>query len=1154
HYKDYSEWQNQTREKTRAKQQEKYWLKQFEGEIPELNLPTDYPRPVRRTFEGKTLLFRSDRGETAALKSTAHRQGATLYMVLRAIFDTFLSRLSGQEAIIIGTPVAGRGHADLNGIIGMFVNTLALRSYPGGAETYAGHLEKIKQNTLEAFENQDYPFEKLVEKLGINRENSRRPLFDVMFLMQNMELPEIEIPGLKLKPYHYENKTAKFELTLQGMEVGEELEFRLAYSTKLFEEETIHRYITYFKRMLATVPGEPGSKLAGIEILSPQEKQQILQNFNDTAARYPKTKTLAQLFEEQVEKSPGNLALAYENKQLTYKELNEKTNRLAERLSAEGAIPGSIVAMETERSLEMIIGIMAVLKTGAAYMPVAPEYPGDRKRYMIKDSGAKILIRKISRENLQEKLNADCKIIDININAPGDTNSFNTSNTFNTSELAYLIYTSGTTGKPKGAAIENRQVVNLVKALEKRIYRYGEPVGISLVSPYIFDASVKQIFPALLLGHTLEVVPEHIRFDGDRLVQFYKKKKIRVADGTPFHLKLILNAHRELGTDFPVQRFVIGGEQLERDQAEKIIRTIRRDDFKIVNVYGPTECCDVTTTYDIDMKTLSQERKVPIGKPIANVNVYIVGPGGNLQGIGIPGELWIGGNGLGRGYLNRPETTHERFIPNPFNKPAKDTTSTSGTPGTLYKTGDLARWRSDGNIEYLGRIDHQVKIRGFRIELGEIESQLLEHRDIKEAVVIVKGDTKGENKEDRYLCAYIVPAREIPVRRIREYLTGKLPAYMLPSKIAVIEAVPVTANGKIDRRALPEPGKETAGTFIAPQGEVEKTLADLWAQALKIDIKQIGIDDNFFHLGGHSLKAMQLTAKIHNRLNVALQLPQLFAKPTIRALAAYIETAAQEKFQPIKAVEKKKYYPLSPAQKRMYLLQQMENSGTGYNMPLAVLLEGDLERKRLEKTFRKLLERHESFRTAFDMREGEAVQVIYKAAALEFGIRYYGNVGGGEREEAVIEEFIRPFDLTRAPLVRAALLERETGAASTPAHILILDMHHIISDGVSFGIFVGDFIKLFNNEELSPLEIQYKDFSEWQNNRVKTRGLKKEQAWWRQKFERELEVLELPYDYPRPPLQSFAGSSIYSEIGKQQAAGIRELAVKEEATLFMVVN
>ncbi|MCP4148939.1 MAG: amino acid adenylation domain-containing protein, partial [bacterium] len=523
----------------------------------------------------------------------------------------------------------------------------------------------------------------------------------------------------------------------------------------------------------------------------------------------------------------------------------------------------------------------------------------------------------IEPQNSQNSLNSSKSFNSSNsFNSCNSPNSVNSCNSFNSpNSLAYLIYTSGTTGKPKGVVIEHRSVVNLVEGLKTKVYHYEEPVRVSLVSPYIFDASVKQIFPALLLGHTLVVVPEEKRFDGDQLVKYYKDHKVTVSDGTPVHLKLIISSD-ELGTEFPVKQFVVGGEALERELVERVKERLSGDEIRIVNVYGPTECCDVATAYTITRATETKNR-IPIGRPLSNVNIYILGKYGEVQPIGVPGELHIGGSGLGRGYLNRPEHTAEKFVVPPAtlrgprdgapwnpdspsdNKPEKVNPSNPmrtapqikafGGPGTfsrkgswspkasLYRTGDLACWQPDGNIAFLGRFDHQVKIRGFRIELGEIESLLVRHQDIDEAVVIVLGD----GKDAQYLCAYIVSGEAITLAELREYLSGDLPDYMQPSNVMHLEKLPLTPSGKVDRKALPQPERNMEETYTAPRNGTEEKLVEIWAAVLDLEQECIGIDDNFFQMGGHSLKATILTTKVHKELHVKIPLGEIFKKATI---------------------------------------------------------------------------------------------------------------------------------------------------------------------------------------------------------------------------------------------------------------------------------
>ncbi|MCP4148934.1 MAG: amino acid adenylation domain-containing protein, partial [bacterium] len=812
HYKDYSEWQNQTKEKERVKKQETYWLKQFEGEIPVLNLPTDYPRPAIRTFEGKKLFFRLDEGETVALKSIALAHGATLYMVLLTLFNSFLSKLSGQEDVIIGTPTAGRGHADLGDIIGMFVNTLGLRNQPQRDKTYEEFLEHVKETTLNAFDNQDYQFEELVETLTINRDASRNPLFDVMFLLQNMELTKIEIPGLKLKPFDYEIKTAKFDLTLQGTESGEQMEFGLTYTTKLFKEETIRRFITYFKRIVSRVLEEPGAKLAEIDILAPEEKQRVLYDFNDTAAQYPAAKTLHRLFAEQVERTPANIAI--KPQALTYLQLDEAAARLARHLQARGVGENDLVAILVDRSIEMITGILAILKAGGAYLPIHPHQPGERITFILDDSSVNLLLTTTSAaenitfreeilylDEMEQKTTEEAHPTPIREAPP-----LTTGGTATPARLAYIIYTSGSTGTPKGVMVEHRAVVNILTALQKR-YPLLETDTYLFKTSYVFDVSVTEIFGWYMGGGQLALLEKEGEKDPSKILETVAEMRVTHINFVPAMFNVFTGALNETNIHklATLKYIFLAGEALSSQLVTKFRQL--NDDIILENIYGPTEATIYAAGYSLSQ--WNRADRIPIGTPMPNLRLYILDKDKNIQPIGVPGELCIAGVGLARGYLNRPELTAEKFEKATPSFPANGDPITDTT---IYRTGDLCRWQPDGKVEYMGRMDYQVKIRGYRIELGEIESMLLKHHEIKEAVVM---DREDDNNE-KFLCAYYVTehtpgpetkeSEKFQQSALRDYMSGKLPDYMLPAYFVELEKLPLTPSGKIHRQALPSSG------------------------------------------------------------------------------------------------------------------------------------------------------------------------------------------------------------------------------------------------------------------------------------------------------------------------------------------------------------
>jgi len=816
-YKDYAEWQNSASQKKIIHKQQEYWLRQFAAEAPVLNLPCDYPRPIMQSFEGEVLSFELPAQSARALNQLALDTDTTLYMVLLAIYNVLLSKLSGQEDIVVGTPGAGRRHADLDRIIGMFVSTLAMRNYPEGNKKFIDFLAELKQTTLETFENQDYPFEELVDKLAINRDAGRNPLFDVMFAMQNMNVSEIEIPGLHLKPYPFFNETSIFDLNLHCIEIEKKLLFTLEYCTKLFETATIERFISYFREVISIVTGNPGIKITDIEIISGEEKKQLLVEFNDTLSDFPQEKTIHRLFQEQVDRTPDHIAAVFKRRQLSYKQLNTSANRLARLLREKGVKTGMIVGIMLERSLEMLIGIIAILKAGGAYLPIDAQYPEERKKYMLTDSKIRVLLTNFDRENAVDRVLPGIEKIDLR-----DEKTYiyegksNTPPNINTgSDLVYVIYTSGSTGNPKGVILEHRNLVNLLDFQYKRTnIDCSKILQFSTIS---FDASFHEIFSALLTGGTICLVDANTRTHIPGLFKYIHENRVKTLFLPISFLKLIFGEDDYIKL-IPgcVTHIQTAGDQVVISHHFK--EYLNRNNVFLHNHYGPSETHVVTTL------TINPREEIPelpsIGKPIANTRIYILDKNNGLLPRGAPGELWIGGVQVGRGYLNNPELTAEKFDKDLWDYrdyqddnqkflrggPGGAVFSKSAPTGRrrqkLYKTGDLARWLPEGNIEFLGRIDSQVKIRGFRVELGEIESQLLGHNRIKNAAVAVKTDKSG----DKCLCAYVVAGKEsneLSISELRAFLSEKLPGYMIPAFFVLLDHLPLTPNGKVDRKALP---------------------------------------------------------------------------------------------------------------------------------------------------------------------------------------------------------------------------------------------------------------------------------------------------------------------------------------------------------------
>jgi amino acid adenylation domain-containing protein len=1687
-YKDYTQWHNSKEQQEKIKKQEKYWLKECSKELPVLILPTDFTRPAVQNFEGNHVRFSLDRTETEIIKRTAKEKGMTLNMVILSIYYILLAKLSGQEDIIIGVPTAARNHVELQRIIGMFVNILPLRNFPSEDKTFNEFLMEVKTKTLDAFENQEFQFEELVDKLSIGRDTNRNPIFDVGFTLINPEKPEKntrESLGYdENDDYVHKKMGSKFDFSMIAIDNEEHLCFTFEYSTKLFKPATIERFIQYFRMIISVLGVSNEQKISHIEIVSKEEKEQLLFDFNDTKRDYPKHKTIHELFKEQVEKTPDRIALVdisagrIFTTSVTYRELNKKSHQLARKLQTRGVKPDTIIAIMVERSIEMIVGILAILKVGGAYLPIDVEIPGKRIKYMLDDSSAPVLLtnggviknhsfiglqglhsseaklhrtkvrkqvtdlekrlpipdrslidyekysndiglalakntiaiqatrgcpykcfychkiwpkkhvfrsaehifdeihpyykmgvkrfvfvddifnlniknsvkffkliienkldvqfffpngvrgdiltrdyidlmveagtihlalaletasprlQKVIKKNLnvdrlhenmvhicekhphviselftmhgfpteteqeaqmtmdfikslkwvhlplvnilkiypntdmadfalkngispeaiarsenlgyhelpetlpfdknftlkyqadfldyilskerllhvlpyqmktltlgemlqkynsflpteineledllklagitreelgpvrflnenqmkvpdldkkmkqhfaapeKEKNALKILLIDVsrffsgerdmlydvnepplglmylltylnkthgskingkivksrtdfdsyarlktlleefkpdligirnltffnqffhktvamirhwgfdapiiaggpyatsdyerilqdrnvdlvvlgegevtfsefvgefiknNRKMPGEevlkeiagiafvpgrekqTNKYarevimldelsrslkktsdqDLERVGHPGDLAYTMFTSGSTGQPKAVLIDHQNVVRLVKNTNFVTLKAGD--HLLQTAPLEFDASTIEIWGSLLNGLSLYLTNENNILNPGDVKEFIRKYEIDTMWMTSPLFNRMLEADIEIF--WGLKNFMIGGDALSPAHVNQL--RSRYPGLNVINGYGPTENTTFSTTYLVNKK---YNGNISIGKPIPNSTAYILDKNNYVMPLGVAGELCVGGDGVSRGYLNNPGLTRERFIPNPFIKSDR-----------LYKTGDRTRWLADGNIEFLGRLDHQVKIRGIRIELEEIESQLLNHEEIKEAVVLARKDKNG----DKYLSAYIVSRNEqwncgtkVDFPGIKKKLSENLPDYMLPHYFVKLEKIPLTSNGKVDRNALPEPQIVVGEDFIAPRDEIERKLVEIWSETLNVRKELIGIHSNFFELGGHSLKATILVNKLQKELNVKVPLAEIFKIQTIIGLSGYIKSSEPERFVPIESAEKKEYYELSSAQKRLYILQRMDPKSTTYNTPEAIYPDNEFDKNRLEKIFKELFKRHESLRTSFEMIKEKPVQIIHNHVEFETcDLSREANRQIGKPEEVteiVIKNFIRPFDLSRAPLLRVGLVRLE---GQRP--ILLVDIHHIITDGISMDLFVKEFMVLYAGNHLPALKFQYKDYAQWQNTPGQREATKQQEKYWLREFEGTVPLLNMPTDYVRPRKIGFEGRSFIFEINGHLMEKIRRLQSQLEVTLMM---
>ncbi|MCP4220112.1 MAG: amino acid adenylation domain-containing protein, partial [bacterium] len=1149
-YRDFACRQNDGEQEENLKSQRQFWKNQFQGGIPLLNLPADFPRPPVQRYEGNSLAFTLGEEETGKLKALAYAEDTTLYILLLTLFYILLAKLSRDEDIVVGTPVGGRSHTDLQSIVGMFVNTLALRNFPAGHKTVKGFLSEVKNGTLQSFDNQDFQFEDLVEVLAVPRDMSRNPLTDVMFSLQNMEKPLFEAPDLKLTPCAFETDVARFDLTLTALEEGHELYFTFEYSSSIFKKDTIELWSEYFRKIVVSVLENGGQKIDEIEMISAAERKYILEVVNATAEVYPGPETIHGLFEVQVAKTPGNIALKYKDGEITYEQLNWKARGLARALSGMGIVPGSTVGLMVDPSAEMVMAILAVFKAGGAYLPIGPRHPRTRKEYILRDSSTGVLLTTRAlcggdEETLRSLIPGGILYLEDEIlytetdnpeadnhgtgnHATGNPETSSTVAPAGAGDPAYIIYTSGTTGKPKGVAVEHGAAVNL---LVSQAYRYPveETDTYLLKTSYLFDVSLTELFGWFFNGGCLYILEKGKEKDPLQILETIKNETITHINFVPSIFNLLVSRlTRENAMGLASLKYVfLAGEAITPGSVQQF--RLFNGSVAIENLYGPTEGTVYASWYSL--AHWGGSGSIPIGIPLPNVRLYILDSMDRLQAGGVPGELCIAGAGLARGYLNNPLLTAEKFTANPFEEGER-----------LYRTGDLTRRIGDGNIEYLGRIDQQVKIRGFRIEPGEIESHLLAQPSIEEAVVATGEDSGG----DRYLCAYFVSRCGMDIARLRAQLAEGLPDYMVPAYFMELERMPLNTAGKVDHKALPQPEIKRENRYVAPGDDVEECLTEIWAGVLHLEKETVGIDDNFFTLGGHSLKATILVSRIHKELDVQLPLAEIFRNPTVRGQRQAVKRAEESLHIPLEAMEEKEYYPLSSAQKRLYVIRQMEGRNSSYNMPMFVQVDGEIDKEKLAHTFRLLIQRHQGFRTSFEMVNMEPVQRVHRVVAFES--EYFSLDSGGA--EKILAGFVRPFELSQPPLLRVGLIKLED---AVNRHILLMDMHHIISDGISHGIFVKDFVDMYEGKELSPLKLQYRDFSQWQNSRGRREIITRHQEYWLNKYGGRVPMLNLPLDYSRPTVYNFEGARRTFKLTRQLAGKLDASALESGVTLNILL-
>ncbi|MGD2085274.1 MAG: amino acid adenylation domain-containing protein [Candidatus Aminicenantes bacterium] len=1183
------------------KKQKEYWMGKLTGELLPTEIPGDKNDLLPQHDMHQTDIFLSGNLSQQLIK-LCKTSDLSLYIFMLTSVKWLIYRYTNNEDICVLSPLYQSKVSDktLN-------HCLIIRDMIPGHAAFCECLFQVRQSVLQAYENQDYPFEKLMEFLLVGDSSSAPhqvvPI-QVSCSFKNIHAEKyIHVLGGKLSFIFWRE---------QGQVKG-----NLLYDNHIYSESFADQLQAHLAKIVECSLGNLNTKVVDILLLSEEEKKRLIFDFNWTATGYHGNKTIQQLFAEQVEQTPCQIALIGQmpkgaapdvsfkqhfnaigdDVSLTYKKLNEIADRLAYLLREKGVRPDTIVAIMVGRSVEMIASLLAIIKAGGAYLPIEPGYPGERINYMLTDSSAKILLTTHDLSEKCEKMsNANCQLFMVN-EKPLPHRSFNIPPQEPASHqhlqlppltsLAYIIYTSGSTGKPKAVMVEHKGVSGLVKETNYMNWLPGE--RLLLTGAFVFDITTFEIWGPLLNGLTLVLQEQDRILDVKQLEEILSRNYITILHLIPQLFNQLIE--QDLGVLNGLDYFLVGGDMVHPYYINKVRRGNKRT--RILHMYGPTENTTFSTFFLVEQDF---QGTIPIGRPVSGTVLYIVDKYDNLVPIGVPGELLVGGSGLARGYLNQPELTSGKFehelheltrIRTTSNKkflqgsPGGAVFSKSAPPGRrrqkLYETGDLARWMWDGNIEFLGRRDYQVKIRGSRVELGEIENQLLAHEGIKEAVVIDRekiSPAGAGGNEEKYLCAYFVPRHQGSFDEtlsissfLQKYLSESLPAFMIPAYFVPLAEMPLTPNGKIDKKALPEPDLKAEQGYTAPRNQLEEKLIDIWSEVLGLKKNIIGIHDSFLKLGGHSLKATILASKIHKEFNIKIPIAKVFQLQTIEGLAKYIiaagaaqqETSIENNYASIDSLEKKDYYVLTSPQERMYFLQQMDTDSTNYNIFQMVELIGSPNRERLEDTFKKLIKRHETLRTSFASLAGQPVQRVCEPLEVEFKIEYYtlsvekgdGHRGADTRSEEIVKivrQFVRPFDLTCPPLFRVGFIR-----TSRPVDMFLVDIHHIISDETSHKVLTENYKALSQGEELPPLRIQYKDYAQWQKLPEQKDNTKQQEIYWLKEFAGEIPELNLKTDYERAGGQNFEGRMVSGMIKKDKVEGLRALEKEENVTMFMII-
>ncbi|BES72570.1 hypothetical protein RE428_35880 [Marinobacter nanhaiticus D15-8W] len=1125
-YADFAVWQREWLAGGEGERQLDYWRRQLGDDHPVLELPMDRPRPARQSFRGTRHPFTFDSPLAEQLRELAAAHDATPFMVLLAAYSVLLHRLSGQDDVRVGVPVAGRNRQETEDLIGFFVNTQVLRCQAEPTMTFKQVLDAVRNTAIDAQAHQDLPFEQLVEALQPERSLSHNPLFQVAYDHQRRDHTGLaDLPGLDVDMLELNDGNTQFDLALNTVEDADgELSGNWNYATDLFDAATIEHLHERFEQLLAQIVMAPEQVIGDYDLLDADDRTQLA-DWNTTAVDYGSPQSIHRLFEHQAETHPDREALVFGDQRLSYAELDQAANRLAHALIGHGVGSNGLVGVAFERSIEMVVALYAIQKAGAAYVPIDPDHPEARQQQVLADAGVELLLTHNPVIGRLPEL-GDLAVLNLDqLDLSGQPISAPTVE-IHPEQRAYVIYTSGSTGKPKGVANTHAALYNRLQWMQAA-YALGEDDVVLQKTPYSFDVSVWEFFWPLMVGARLVVAQPGDHKDPTKLVDLIQREAVTALHFVPSMLSAFLMQDELTGCE-SLRRIVCSGEALPKDLQDEALR--RLPQAKLYNLYGPTEAAiDVTHwTCGTDERTT-----VPIGRPIANLQIHILDERLNPQPIGVPGELFIGGAGLAQGYHGRPDLTAERFVPNPFARGER-----------LYRSGDLARWCVDGTLEYLGRLDHQIKLRGLRIELGEIEAALRDAAQVTDAVVIARNEQ---------LVGYVL-GTDIDQDAVKAELRRRLPDYMVPAHIVALDRFPLSANGKLDRKALPDPEIDTAA-YAAPQGEMEQALAALWQEVLGVE--RVGRNDNFFSLGGHSLLGVNLVHRIQKTLNRTLPLSALFESASLAELASTLATEPENQTTALQPYNRGQLAPQSFAQQRLWFLAQLEPESSAYHLPGGLHMQGNLDEHALMAAFEQLAQRHESLRTCF--RHGDdGVPQQWVLAASAVRIERHDLSDDDEAEsafDALFREFSRrPFDLENAPPWRVALVQMNASNWR-----LLLCMHHIISDGWSMQLLLEElvgFYRLASLDEPNPLEplpVQYADYALWQREHLTGAELDRQLAWWEGQLGEDHPTLDLPTDRPRPAQRDGRGARHAFTLPPVLVEQLRKASSEQQASLFMVI-